>query len=112
VFLDEMNRVIPWAELVALIAPFAPSTSDQGGRPPFAVRTTLRSPFLQQWFGLSNPERHQTKIKHPFRVLKCQFGFTRVRYKGLAENTAQLVMLSALSILWVAGRALLQKARG
>jgi hypothetical protein len=39
VFLDEMNLVVPWAELVALIAPFAQSTGGQGGRPPFAVET-------------------------------------------------------------------------
>ena len=55
VFLDEMNWVVPWAELVALIAPFAPSTGDKGGRPPFAVETMLRIHFLQQWFGLSDP---------------------------------------------------------
>jgi IS5 family transposase len=55
VFLDEMNLVVPWAELVALIAPFAPSTGGKGGRPPFAVETMLRIHFLQQWFGLSDP---------------------------------------------------------
>jgi IS5 family transposase len=304
VFLDEMNLVVPWAELVALIAPFAPSTGDKGGRPPFAVETMLRIHFLQQWFGLSDPameealhdvavycdfahldpgatrlpdettilrfrhlleennlshqllatinatlakkglmlkagtavdatliaapsstknstgerdpEMHQTKkgnqwhfgmkahigvdaesglvhtvigtaanvndvtqghallhgeeavvfadagyqgvdkrddatgvewhvamrpgkrraldkhspwgnlldkaeqlkasvrakVEHPFRVIKCQFGFTKVRYKGLAKNTAQLVTLFALSNLWMARRMLLQGARG
>jgi IS5 family transposase len=304
VFLDEMNLVVPWAELVALIAPFAPSTGGKGGRPPFAVETMLRIHFLQQWFGLSDPameealhdvsvycdfahldpgatrlpdettilrfrhlleennlsrqllatinatlakkglllktgtvvdatliaapsstknstgerdpEMHQTKkgnqwhfgmkahigvdaesglvhtvigtaanvcdvtqghallhgeetvvfadagyqgadkrdeatgvqwqvamrpgkrraldkhspwgnlldkaeqlkasvrakVEHPFRVIKCQFGFTKVRYKGLAKNTAQLVTLFALSNLWMARRALLQGARG
>jgi IS5 family transposase len=304
VFLDEMNLVVPWAELVALIAPFAPSTGGQGGRPPFAVETMLRIHFLQQWFGLSDPameealhdvsvycdfahldpgatrlpdettilrfrhlleennlsrqllatinatlakkglmlktgtvvdatliaapsstknstgerdpEMHQTKkgnqwhfgmkahigvdaesglvhtvigtaanvndvtqghallhgeetvvfadagyqgadkrdeatgvqwqvamrpgkrraldkhspwgnlldkaeqikasvrakVEHPFRVLKCQFGFVKVRYKGLAKNTAQLVTLFALSNLWMARRALLQGAKG
>ncbi|MCS7062806.1 MAG: IS5/IS1182 family transposase, partial [Methylacidiphilales bacterium] len=35
VFLEEMNRVVPWAELVALIAPYAPKRGPQGGRPPF-----------------------------------------------------------------------------
>ena len=304
VFLDEMNLVVPWAELVALIAPFAPSTGGKGGRPPFAVETMLRIHFLQQWFGLSDPameealhdvavycdfahldpgatrlpdettilrfrhlleennlsrqllatinatlakkglmlktgtvvdatliaapsstknstgerdpEMHQTKkgnqwhfgmkahigvdaesglvhtvigtaanvcdvtqghallhgeetvvfadagyqgatkrdeatgvdwhvamrpgkrraldkhspwgklldkaeqikasvrakVEHPFRVIKCQFGFTKVRYKGLAKNTAQLVTLFALSNLWMARRMLLQGARG
>jgi IS5 family transposase len=52
-FLDEMDRVVPWAALVALIAPFAPE--GKTGRPPFAVQTMLRIHFLQQWFGLSDP---------------------------------------------------------
>ncbi len=52
-FLDEMNLVVPWAELVALVAPFAPE--GRRGRPPFAVETMLRLHFMQQWFGLSDP---------------------------------------------------------
>ncbi len=54
-FLDEMNLVVPWAELVALIAPYAPALGAKGGRPPFAVQTMLRIHFLQQWFNLSDP---------------------------------------------------------
>ena len=54
-FLDEMNLVVPWSELVALIAPHAPVRSAKGGRPPFAVETMLRIHFLQQWFNLSDP---------------------------------------------------------
>ena len=304
VFLDEMNLVVPWRELVGLIQPFAPSAGGSGGRPPFAIETMLRIHFLQQWFGLSDPameealhdvslycefahldpgatrlpdestilrfrhlleqnnlsiqllatinatlaqkglmlktgtvvdatliaapnstknssgerdpQMHQTKkgnqwhfgmkahigvdadsglvhsvigtaanvndvtqghgllhgqeqvvfadagyqgatkrpeatgvdwqvamrpgkrraldknspwgslldkaeqikasvrakVEHPFRVIKCQFGFTKVRYKGLAKNTAQLVTLFALSNLWMARRTLMQGARG
>ena len=52
-FLDEMNLVVPWRELVEVIQPFAPS--GKTGRPPFAVETMLRIHFLQQWFGLSDP---------------------------------------------------------
>jgi transposase, IS5 family len=52
-FLDEMNRVLPWADLVELITPFAPE--GRRGRPPFAVETMLRLHFMQQWFGLSDP---------------------------------------------------------
>lgn len=56
VFLDEMNLVVPWTELVGLIQPYAPSgTGSKGGRPSFAVETMLRIHFLQQWFGLSDP---------------------------------------------------------
>ncbi len=56
VFLDEMNLVVPWTELVGLIDPFAPgSIGAKGGRPSFPVETMLRIHFLQQWFGLSDP---------------------------------------------------------
>jgi IS5 family transposase len=54
-FLDEMNLVVPWPELVSLIAPHAPAPGAKGGRPPFAVETMLRIHFIQQWFNLSDP---------------------------------------------------------
>ena len=44
----------------------------------------------------------RAKVEHPFRVLKRQFGYTKVRYRGLAKNTAQIVTLFALSNLWMA----------
>jgi IS5 family transposase len=40
-------------------------------------------------------------------VLKRQFGFTKVRYRGLAKNTAQIVTLFALSNLCMARRQLI-----
>ncbi len=43
----------------------------------------------------------RAKVEHPFRVIKRQFGFARVRYRGLKKNTAQLVTLFALSNLWM-----------
>ena len=49
----------------------------------------------------------RAKVEHPFRVIKCQFGFTKVRYKGLAKNTAQLTTLFALSNLWMARRQIM-----
>jgi len=52
-FLDEMNRVVPWAALVELVTPYAPE--GKRGRPPFAVETMLRIHFMQQWFTLSDP---------------------------------------------------------
>lgn len=54
-FLDEMELVVPWSELLALIAPHAPALGAKGGRPPFALETMLRIHFLQQWFNLSDP---------------------------------------------------------
>jgi IS5 family transposase len=54
----------------------------------------------------------RAKVEHPFRVLKCQFGFTKVRYKGLAKNTAQLITLFALSNLWMVRKRIIQGAMG
>jgi transposase, IS5 family len=43
----------------------------------------------------------RAKVEHPFRAIKRQFGFIKVRYKGLKKNTAQLITLFALSNLWM-----------
>ena len=52
-FLEQMERVVPWAGLVALITPYYPEA--RTGRPPFGLETMLRAHFLQQWFSLSDP---------------------------------------------------------
>ncbi len=52
-FLEEMDRVVPWTALVALIAPYLPE--GKRGRPPFPVEALLRIHFMQQWFTLSDP---------------------------------------------------------
>ena len=43
----------------------------------------------------------RARVEHPFRVVKRQFGYVKVRYRGLAKNRAQLVTLFALSNLWM-----------
>jgi IS5 family transposase len=53
----------------------------------------------------------RAKVEHPFRVIKRQFGFVKVRYRGLKKNTAQLVTLFALSNLWMV-RGKLMGAQG
>ncbi|SBV49546.1 IS1479 transposase [Xanthomonas bromi] len=53
----------------------------------------------------------RAKVEHRFRVIKRQFGYTKVRYRGLAKNTAQVLTLFALSKLWMVRRQLLP-ARG
>ena len=52
-FLEEMNGVMPWAELEALIAPHYPKAGN--GRPPVGLSVMLRIYFLQHWFNLSDP---------------------------------------------------------
>ncbi len=49
----------------------------------------------------------RAKVEHPFRILKRQFGYTKVRYRGLAKNHSQITTLFALANLYQARRALL-----
>jgi IS5 family transposase len=53
-FLGEMEQVVPWKSLLALIEPHYP-TSGRRGRPPYALATMLRIHLLQQWYALSDP---------------------------------------------------------
>ncbi|MDR0703294.1 MAG: IS5 family transposase [Azoarcus sp.] len=49
----------------------------------------------------------RAKVEHPFRLIKRQFGYTKVRYRGIAKNAAQIITLFALSNLWQARHRLL-----
>src|SRR5205807_4237284 len=53
IFLEEMEQVVPWREVCALIEPHYPKPGN--GRPPVGVERMLRIYFLQQWFNLSDP---------------------------------------------------------
>lgn len=48
----------------------------------------------------------RAKVEHIFRVLKCQFGYRRVRYRGIAKNGAQVFALLALANLYLVRRRL------
>ena len=52
-FLAEMQRVVPWTELCALVEPVYPKPGN--GRPPVGLERMLRIYFLQHWFNLSDP---------------------------------------------------------
>src|SRR5437867_3826528 len=53
IFLEEMEQVVPWRELCALVEPHYPQPGK--GRRPVGVERMLRIYFLQQWFNLSDP---------------------------------------------------------
>jgi len=46
----------------------------------------------------------RSRVEHLFRVMKRQFGYTKVRYKGLAKNAAQVFTLIGLTNLYLARR--------
>ena len=49
----------------------------------------------------------RSKVEHPFRVIKRQFGLAKVRFRGLPKNTAHVITLFALSNLWMARKQLM-----
>lgn len=56
-FLAEMDAVIPWAELLAVVAPHYPAS--RRGRPALGLEKMLRLYFVQQWFNLSDPQAEE-----------------------------------------------------
>ena len=52
----------------------------------------------------------RAKVEHVIGVIKCVFGFTKVRYRGLAKNTHRLVVTCALTNLFLVRRQLLSSA--
>ena len=65
-FLEQMQQVVPWAALVASIAPYYPE--GRTGRPPFSLETMLRIHFMQQWFTLSDPGMHARHLNCNWNV--------------------------------------------
>jgi IS5 family transposase len=63
VFLEQMEQVVPWADLIALLAPYYPE--GKNGRPPFPLMTMLRTHFMQQWFALSDPAMEEAFFDTP-----------------------------------------------
>lgn len=50
----------------------------------------------------------RARVEHPFRIIKCQFGHVKTRYRGLAKNRAQLFTLFALGNLFLMRRRLMK----
>jgi transposase, IS5 family len=70
------------------------------------------NPFMEPEFVAERVEKMKAciraKVEQPFREIKQQLGFTKVRYRGLAKTAAQIVTLFALSNLWMARRTLMK----
>ena len=62
-FLEQMEQVVPWRELTALIEPFYPKAGN--GRRPVGLGRILRVYFLQQWFNLSDPAVEEALYDSP-----------------------------------------------
>jgi len=62
-FLEEMERVVPWADLEDLVRPHYPK--GENGRPPMGLGMMLRIHFVQQWFNLSDPAAEEALYDSP-----------------------------------------------
>ena len=99
-FLAQMERVVPWGELVALIAPYYPE--GKNGRPPFALETMLRTHFLQLWFTLSDPGMEEAFFDTPvyrqfaqleeFARLPDESTILRFRHRLEKHNLAEKIL--------------------
>lgn len=102
VFLLEMETVVPWCRLEALIEPFYPKKGN--GRPPMPLGTMLRIHFMQQWFGYSDPAMEEAL--HDIPLLRQFAGLdafedvmpdesTILRFRHLLEQNELAVALFA-----------------
>ncbi|TWR29165.1 IS5 family transposase, partial [Xanthomonas vasicola] len=73
IFLAEMEQVIPWQQLLGLIAPHYP-VSGRPGRQPYALATMLRIHLLQQWYALSDPAMEEALHEIPTLRRFAQLG--------------------------------------
>jgi IS5 family transposase len=85
VFLSEMERIVPWSQLEALIEPYYFKAGDQGGRPAMPLSVMLRIHFLQQWFGYSDPGMEEALYDIP--VIRCFAGLDAFEDKLPDETT-------------------------
>src|ERR1700686_3694527 len=97
VFLEEMEQVVPWRELCALIEPHYPKPGN--GRPPVGVERMLRIYFLQQWFNLSDPAVEEALYDSP--VMRQFVGIDLGQEPVPGEMRLCSSTVAAASIPWI-----------
>ena len=96
-FLAEMNAVIPWAKLGALVEPNYRKAGN--GRQPMPLERMLRVYFMQQC-----RSRRRARGEFAFHVVKRLWNFTKVRYRGIYKNTVRAFAMFALANLYLVRR--------
>jgi IS5 family transposase len=115
-FLAQMEQVVPWTDLVDLVAPYA--TQCKTGRPPFALQTMLRIHFMQQWFTRSDPVMeealHEVPLFREFAQLtwdqRLPDESTILRFRHLLERHKLAEQMLAPVNLVLQGKGLMLKA--
>jgi IS5 family transposase len=76
-FLIEMDRVVPWKGLIALIEPHYPK--GEGGRPAYPLLAMLRVHLLKNWFGYSDAARGEALYVSSLLRLGAGLNLVRIR---------------------------------
>ena len=97
IFLAEMDQVVPWKALLALIEPHYPKLG-RPGRQPYPLATMLRVHFLQQWYALSDPAMEEALYDTPVMRRFAQLG-------GLADIPDETTILNFRRLLETHGLA-------
>jgi Transposase and inactivated derivatives, IS5 family len=90
-FLAEMDAVVPWPELLAVVEPHYPRSGGRG-RPPIGLASMLRIYFLQQWFALS--DRQMEDGLYDIESLRRFAGFSNVTAAFPTRHDPQLSPLA------------------
>jgi len=111
VFLEQMEQVVPWADLIALIAPYYPE--GKNGRPPFPLMTMLRTHFMQQWFTLSDPAMEEAFFDTPlyrefaqleeFARMPDESTILRFRHRLEEHKLAEQILITVNDLLTAKG---------
>ena len=111
VFLEQMEQVVPWTDLIALIAPYYPE--GKNGRPPFPLMTMLRTHFMQQWFTLSDPAMEEAFFDTPvyrefaqleeFARLPDESTILRFRHRLEEHKLADQILITVNDLLTAKG---------
>jgi IS5 family transposase len=116
-FLEEMERVVPWAALVALIEPHSPRAKTC--RPPFPIETMLRIHFMQNWFTFGDQAMEEALIDTPlyweFARLNVDAdrmpdAITILRFRHLLERHGLALQMFATVNELLAGKGLMVKS--
>jgi IS5 family transposase len=99
-FLSRMDKLVPWAELCAVIEPFYPKAGTN--------KRARRNQPLSDADKETNRRKSQVraKVEHPFRPFKNLFGFAKARYRGLMKNANRAFALLSLINIGKRGRPL------
>ena len=99
VFLSEMEVVVPWGRLLALIAPLYPKAGPKGGRPRMPLEVMLRVYFRQNWYALSDPAAEETLYDSEAmrRFAGIELGYDRIPDETTILNFRHLLECHGLT---------------